>query len=237
MMSKNEPSRNAVELFQKNWNLYRKVIEGNYMFHREIYADVQRLFEERQEQGRIALLELGCGDAFYTAKALSNCRLDPYVGVDLSELALAEAAKNLAALRGEIRLVCANMLEALEKESGKFDIVFTSFALHHLNIDEKRRFFALCRRALKEDGLLVLIDVMREEHEDRPRYLQSYLRRVAEQWISLSAEDLEELTSHVELNDFPEQASTYQAMALEAGFASARRLNQHTWHQSWCFYP
>jgi cyclopropane fatty-acyl-phospholipid synthase-like methyltransferase len=62
--------------------------------------------------------------------------------------------------------------------------VFSSFALHHLTLEEKRRFFSLTHRALKDNGVLLLVDVMRAEHEDRASYLRSYLGHLADHWLA-----------------------------------------------------
>ena len=55
------------------------------------------------------------------------------------------------------------MLDGLSQVDEPFDVVFSSFALHHLAYDEKRRFFDLSHRAMKQDGVLLLVDVMRED--------------------------------------------------------------------------
>jgi cyclopropane fatty-acyl-phospholipid synthase-like methyltransferase len=47
----------------------------------------------------------------------------------------------------------------------KFDLIFSSFTLHHLVSTDKTAFFQLAYSCLNENGRLLLIDVMREEDE------------------------------------------------------------------------
>ena len=236
MVSEIAQHRNPIEIFQDGWSIYKKVLDNNYMFHREIYGGLRSFIEQRYWQRSITVLELGCGDASQTAAALTDCQVSLYQGCDLSEVALQHAAQNLAALQCEVRLACADMLDTLANGPGEFDIVFSSFALHHLNLDEKRRFFSLSHGALKDDGVLLLVDVMREEHEDRTTYLQAYLDYAAEHWQALSKAEFLAVRSHIEENDFPETAATYAAIAQDTGFSRGQQLNQHTWHRTWCFH-
>ncbi len=235
-MSKAKSSSDPAEIFRNEWPTYKKVLDCNYMFHREIYHDLGRFLERRFASRSFSILELGCGDASQTARALANCQVSAYRGYDLSDIALKDAARNLAALHCDVRLSCAHLLSGLAESEGGYDVVFSSFALHHLTLDEKRRFFSLSHRALKDNGVLLLVDVIRAEHEDRPTYLRSYLGHLAEHWSALTEEELLSVSAHIEGNDFPETPSLYRAMAQELGFPQAQQLSQHAWHQSWCFH-
>lgn len=68
------------------------------MFHREIAADLQQLLRARFGGKPFSFFDLGCGDAATLAPVLAGLALRRYKGVDLSQTALALAAKNLAAL-------------------------------------------------------------------------------------------------------------------------------------------
>ncbi len=61
--------------FQDGWPVYRKIVDNNYMFHREIYGDITSFIGRRFQQRPISVLEMGCGDASQTAAALRNCRV------------------------------------------------------------------------------------------------------------------------------------------------------------------
>ncbi len=218
--------------FQDGWPVYRKIVDNNYMFHREIYGDISRFIEEHFQKHPISILDLGCGDASQTAEALRDCRVSSYQGCDLSEVALGLAGQNLRHLSCQVNLVCTHMLDGLSQVDEPFDVVFSSFALHHLAYDEKRRFFDLSHRAMKQDGVLLLVDVMREEHEDLAAYLDAYLDYAAKQWRALGKEEFAAVFNHVSENDFPETLSEYAAMAEASGFAGVEPLNRYTWHRT-----
>jgi cyclopropane fatty-acyl-phospholipid synthase-like methyltransferase len=231
-MSEIELSSNPTEFFQDGWPIYRKIIDNNYMFHREIYGEVKSFIEQRFQQRPISVVEMGCGDASQTAEALRDCHVSLYQGYDLSEVALGLARQNLAPLACKVNLVCTHMLDGLSRVTEPFDVVFSSFAIHHLTFDEKRRFFNLSHRTMKQDGVLLLVDVMREEHEDLATYLDGYLGYAAKHWRALTQEEFSVVFKHVSENDFPEKPTAYETMAKENGFSGVNHLNHHTWHRT-----
>ena len=231
-MSASELPGDPAGFFQDSWPVYRKIVDNNYMFHREIYGDITSFIGRCFQQRPISVLEMGCGDASQTAEALRNCRVSSYQGCDLSEVALGLAGQNLLPLSCPVNLVCTHMLEGLSQVDEPFDVVFSSFALHHLAYDEKRRFFDLSHRAMKQDGVLLLVDVMREEHEDLAVYLDAYLGYAAKQWRALGKEEFAAVFNHVSENDFPETLSEYAAMAEASGFSGVDPLNRYTWHRT-----
>jgi SAM-dependent methyltransferase len=77
--------------FFNEWSIYRKVLKNNYMFYEEIYGAVQKLLAERLQGRSFSLLDLGCGDASYIARALAETTIRQYTGFDLSDTAIAIA--------------------------------------------------------------------------------------------------------------------------------------------------
>ena len=80
------------------WDTYQKVVAGDYMFHREIGVEMNRVLRARFDARSFSFLDLGCGDAAALAPLLEGLPIQRYKGVDLSETALALAAENLKAL-------------------------------------------------------------------------------------------------------------------------------------------
>ncbi len=74
--------------------------------------------------------------------------------------------------------------EAVESTEKTWDVIFTGFAIHHLMPEEKARFFHAAGRCLSEKGWLVMVDVVREENQDRESYLDGYLRFMREKWTA-----------------------------------------------------
>jgi SAM-dependent methyltransferase len=221
-------------IFTRSWSLYDLLTEHNYMFHRQIYAAVEQLLSPRDESS-YRLLDLGCGNARYLAPCLKRTPPASYRGVDLSEAALAEAHGYLAELPGEVVLTQGDLLEAVESTVESWDVLFTGFALHHLTTEQKARFFRAVGRCLSEKGWLILVDVVREEHQDRETYLEGYLRFMREQWTEVPREQLEEACAHVRDYDYPEPLSSLKEMAGQAGLPHMQLIGRHAQHHTLLF--
>lgn len=217
------------------WSAYDTVLANNYLFHQEIYRDVKRLLCQRYADAPFTILDLGCGNAHHLAAALDGCRVAAYHGHDLSEAALAQARGNMARLGCPVTLHQGDLLEGVRNAQEKYDLIFSSFALHHLAHDEKAAFFEYAYRALDENGLLLLIDVARGEDEDRATYLERYCGWIEREWKALSPEEMKIVLDHIRSGDFPETASELRALSVRAGFAACRHVNRFGWHHTWCF--
>src|SRR4051794_20041477 len=73
--------------FQQQWQAYRKVVDNNYMFHREVYGLLHRILEDEAAKP-IRFLDIACGDARATVGALKGLPVAHYHGIDLSGPAL-----------------------------------------------------------------------------------------------------------------------------------------------------
>lgn len=227
-------STDPITIFRKTWATYQKVISNNLMFHREISAAVSQLFKANGEPLR--LIDLGCGDASHILKLLEPGELAEYCGCDLSQYALDEARKNLEPFGAAINLCCKDMLSVLkEAPANHFDIVYSSYALHHLPAEGKLEVFTECHRALRDNGSMILVDVMRDEGQARQEYLYSYNKAVRTQWEALTPDERNQVQEHIRSCDFPETASTLEQLARNAGFTKCRRLEKQTWHEAWCY--
>jgi SAM-dependent methyltransferase len=227
----NSPDATApTAIFTRSWSLYDLLTAHNYMFHREIYAAVKDLLAQRSDEGKYRLLDLGCGNARYLAPCLTQTPPAGYEGVDLSAAALAEASAYLAGLPSQIMLTHGDLLKAVESTTENWDVIFTGFAIHHLSPDEKQRFFCAAGSRLPEHGWLILVDVVREEGQDRESYLDGYLKFMRETWTHVPPDQLEEACTHVRDHDYPECLSTLRQMAKTGGLNSCRVVSRHAQH-------
>ena len=223
-----------IYIFRKTWATYQKVISNNLMFHRELTTAVRKLLESHP--GPLSVLDLGCGDAAHIVKILNPGQVAEYCGCDLSPYALDVARNNLEPFGIRANLLCRDMVTVLREAPGNhFDVVYSGYALHHLPIEEKQTFFMQCRRILRENGCLILVDVMLEEGEARPAYLDSYNKAVATLWEALTPYERDQVQEHIRNCDFPETPTIIQELAHNAGLRTCRRLGKHTWHEAWCY--
>jgi len=102
----------AASIFQQEWRLYRKMVDLDYLFHREAYRRLgEVLFEEAPRSFRF--LDLACGDASAATEALEGADIASYCGIDLSAEALRIARAALAKLQCPVSLRQGDFVETL----------------------------------------------------------------------------------------------------------------------------
>ena len=89
--ARDTPDASTVALFQSAWRTYRKIVENNYLFHHEAYGALHRFLVEEVDRP-FHFLDLACGDASASARALKGTKTDHYHGIDFSAEALKLAA-------------------------------------------------------------------------------------------------------------------------------------------------
>lgn len=225
---------NASDFFDE-WSIYDRILTNNYMYHDEIFEDVRRFLADRFGNTPFNILDLGCGSAHHLARALKDRSVSGYVGYDLSDAALALAKSNLNFLRCPVDLRRGDLLDGVKRCGGSFDIVFTSFALHHLSAVQKAEIFTSAYERLNRSGVFLLIDTMRDDDEDRATYLDRYCAWLGSKCASLPPEALEHVFTHIRENDFPENDNELEAMAVRANFARKIEVSRYQWHHGWCF--
>jgi tRNA (cmo5U34)-methyltransferase len=108
------------------------------------------LLEQVPEDAR-RVLDLGTGDGRLLA-LLKRDRLEiTGVGVDFSEVMLEEARKRFAGDE-RVELIRHDLVEPLP-DLGRFDVVISSFAIHHLEHDRKRSLYGEVFDLLEPDGV------------------------------------------------------------------------------------
>jgi SAM-dependent methyltransferase len=225
----------SIKLFKESWATYQKIIHNNYMFHGEIGRSVGDFLSGFFGGRAIRLMDFGCGDASQTLAAFSLCNLDFYQGCDVSRVALDLAGQNLVRAGIPHVLQHKDMLQCAATPGPAFDVMFASFAMHHLDLAQKAVFLKELRACLKPRGLLVLVDLALDVNEDRAAYLANYLGHVEDNWSELDPREKASIRDHVSSHDFPERLSTYDQLAMDAGFSEKEHLCQHTWHHAFVY--
>lgn len=206
----------SAALFRKSWSLYDAVVEGNCMFQSELSSLLGSRITALTASGNYRLLDLGCGNARCIAPILTSHPPASYHGIDLSESALGEAKGYLRDIPG-VTLELGDLLagtEALSEASR--EIVFSGFAIHHLDTSSKERLFRAVSRVLRPEGRFLLVDIARRQGERRAEYLERYLGFMR-QWPVLDEGQLVEACHHVANYDFPEPLPDLLAMGERAG--------------------
>jgi cyclopropane fatty-acyl-phospholipid synthase-like methyltransferase len=198
------------DYFKKNWETYQKALANNYMEHREIYGVLHKLLTDYLPTP-FSLLELGCGDASLTVQALLNTTVASYTGIDLSAAALEIAQGNMAQINCEHTFIeddISKVVEELAKNRKQsFDVVMTSFVLHHLSLAQKDKVIEQVSHLLKTNGIFILIDIVCKEGEDKEQFVNRYLENMRQNWTALSSQDMSIMENHISVNQkvFPKE--------------------------------
>ena len=133
------------------------IVERRRLF--EILKSFYRYFFANKKNNKI--LDLGCGDGILTRELLKIDESISATLVDGSQEMLSKAKEKLSGVEG-INYVRASFQELLRKDVAlpNFDFVVSSFAIHHLNLKEKKLLFKYIYSRLNSGGYFVNIDVV-----------------------------------------------------------------------------
>ena len=209
----------------REWSAYERVVRNDYMHHRDFFAALASEVESRLN-GPLWLVDLGCGDCRPVMSLLERFDIGSYVGIDESETALAGARLRLAKMPCPSELRCGSIIEELRRIQGRHNLALASYSLHHLSRKQKQEVLEHCRRLLRPDGMLAIVDIFLEDKELPERYIERWVDHARRTFSALSAEEMQALLAHVYCNDIPETASAYRRLGKAAGFERVTTLLQ-----------
>ena len=138
-------------------------------------ADMEIMHPNRHKMVQVALeslpfsrdsalqaLDLGIGTGYFTELFLSEYPNSRVVGVDGAEamVSLAKARLSCRSCQVDFRVGDFRSLERLGVCSEVFDVVYSSYALHHLNREEKRALIEQVFGLLRSPGWFVNADLI-----------------------------------------------------------------------------
>jgi len=192
---------NSAQVFSDNWVIYQKIIEHNYMHHAELAELTSKIFAGFHKP--LHILDIGCGDAEALLPVLKKSVIADYTGYDLSAPVLQLAEANLKNAKIDHVLRQGDMLELILQEEKLFDIIHTSFAIHHLHDDDKKELLQACSKRLVIGGTMIYTDTFRSPSIDRETYIQNYFSFINSDWALLSEIERQPIFDHVSEYDFP----------------------------------
>ena len=211
------------EYFLRGWRTYRKVLDLNYMFHREVYGLLRRTAIEAAPAG-FSFLDIACGDAAATAGALRGSPVGSYVGIDISRPALEIARDELAGLDCPVTLIESDFRAALAGWQEPVDIAWIGQSLHHFLAAGKIAVMRDVRRVLAPGGVLMIWEPTTLPGEDRSGWVARLEGSSRPLWSGIDAAEWTTMVEHCRASDYPETEETWLALGREAGFAAAREV-------------
>jgi len=214
----------AMQAFRDQWQVYQKLVDNNYLAHREVRDILHRQLAE--QVGRpFRFLDLACGDASMTVASLKETAVTEYHGIDLSAPALALAKKTVELLSCQVRLDQNDFVAAMRERTEPADVVYIGLSLHHLPTpQDKLALMRAVRSVIGPDGLFLIFEPASLEGETRPAYLERYDTFIHSVWTALTPAEQNILWTHVRTCDFPEQPSTWTQLGHDAGFTQVHDL-------------
>jgi len=216
-------SDQTVAIFDANWNIYQRVIDHNYMRHKEFGGFTAEAFESLAGKP-LTVLDLGCGDAAKMAEQLPQQPVASYTGYDLSAPVLSVAKANLAGAGCPVQLKEGLLQDFSAQEHDSFDVIYSSFAIHHLQDEEKKALLQDCYNYTTHNGVMIVIDIFRGEGQGRMDYINEYTQDIRNTWQVLAFGEKELIRAHMESYDFPASLEDMAAWAKEAGFTVGETL-------------
>jgi len=134
-----------------------------FIVDRKKMMDIMKSFYRYFIFGRSnkSILDLGCGDGILTHNLMDIDGSISATLVDASVDMLNKADERLAGFNN-VRTINASFQEIIKKEilNEQYDFIVSSFAIHHLSMDEKRFLFQKIHKHLKTVGYFINIDTI-----------------------------------------------------------------------------
>ena len=186
----------------------------------EIVKSFFRHFIYKVDAPRV--LDLGCGDGLVVHELLkSDDRIRATLVDGFSEML--ESAKKRLADFDTVQFVQATFQDLLKDDSlqSNFDFILSSFAIHHLEMEEKKALYGYIYHHLSTDGFFLNLDVVLAPYQNLEEWYLSLWR----EWIQANVDsskqsDLLPIPQQYKDNpdNFPDTLSSQLEALQEIGF-------------------
>ena len=124
----------------------------------KIFVDLFEFFFKKKEE--LNLLDFGCGDGILSRVIKDRFPKNNFYLLDGSEIMLRKAKENLDATSDNIIQSSFEDFIVKNKEEDKYDFIYSSMAIHHLEHYKKQELYSKFYNLLKFNGLFINIDVV-----------------------------------------------------------------------------
>ncbi|WP_423202585.1 methyltransferase [Legionella wadsworthii] len=197
---------------------------NNTLYHREMLQELQKFLSNNFKNHPFSFVDVGCGDCSTVISILKEQPIKKYIGIDAAKDVLKIAEKTLAPLTCDKEFIAENMSEALPRIKAPVDVIYTSYAVHHLSLMDKIRFIEVCQQKLSTNGFLLMVDGILKEDQTRDEWLEALKSRIEESNPELSEEEIKSRMVHPYADDHPEKMDTFAQIAQKQSWSSFQVL-------------
>jgi hypothetical protein len=190
------------------WDTYQKVVAGDYMFHREIGVEMNRVLRARFDARPFPRFGLRrCRRPRALAGGVANPAIQGrgLVGRGKSESPALPGGTHPCAYFGRV-----DRRRFLRRDLQQFRLAPFAYRT-------KGGIFQRAAQRLHKGGLLLLVDVLREEDETLEVYHKRYCGWLRSNFSALNGDEKDLICDHIVNNDLPEPRSVLEAQAQAAG--------------------
>lgn len=197
---------------------------GIYLpFRKQFFETARFVFEiSVSHRPEIRVLDLGCGDGLFVKELLRAFNVSQVVMVDGSDEMLDKAMRQIEDHRC-VKFVRASFQKLLQDDplECQFDFIFSSLAIHHINLAQKAEFYKYCHKHLKPGGCFINYDVVLPPTDG----VESLYLSLWHQWIvshpdKIGARALRGIPDQYKANsdNIPDKLDTQLEILRKAGF-------------------
>jgi len=197
--------------FNANWKKYQSALANNTLYHLEM-GEALNQFIKKNMADSFAMVDVGCGDCSAIVPILADKNIKSYIGIDAAPDVLKMAAENMDCIQCEKEFICDNMINAIVNIPPSMDMIYTSYAVHHLSFQEKFDFIQNAQHKLKDGGYLIMIDGVLDNDQTRDEWLGALENRI-KLTQALSQDELALRMQHPRADDHPESLKTFEELA------------------------
>jgi cyclopropane fatty-acyl-phospholipid synthase-like methyltransferase len=216
-----------MDFFENQWCTYKTIVQHDFMHHQALVGAVEQVlkhyFDGAPSEHSPHFVDLGCGDADPLVAVLRDLPLGSLLGLDMAATVLPLAAEALGEVAYPCHWIQGDLLDwatAVTPQTNPVDILYSSFAIHHLDGESQEVFLAGARQKINPSGIFLWADIFREPGESVDDFRLRYTQRMTNHWGSaLQPQQLAHACFHVSHYDLPADRGAIGTTARKHGWA------------------